>query len=396
MAGVAMSSNAARVLAIVANVKQFRLPFYTRLTADLERRGVEFRVAYSAPDATEGTKGASIDLPDSFSRKCSRLYLLGGRLLLQAVPLSELARADLVIIVQANGYLLNYPLLLASKLRIKRVAFWGHGYNHQARSDQLQERFRRLIVNLPDWWFAYTDRTSAYLRESGVAAGKISVINNAVDTSAFAAEVAGVTGQELQSLRAELDVPSSAPIGLYCGSLYAHKHLDFLLEASARIQQAIPDFVLVVIGAGPERASIERSANEFRWMRYLGPQFGSKKAVAFRAASLFLNPGLVGLAILDSFAAGLPLITTDVRVHSPEIAYLRPGENGLMLPHDTAEYSRGVVELVLDSARLTAMGASAAESGRNFTLDAMVNNVTRGITDCLEAYGKRPTASRAE
>ena len=374
-----------RVLAIVANVKQFRLPFYTNLGAQLERRGILLKVAYSAPDPVEGTKGDSIDLPDSIGVKCPRLYMLRGRLLLQAVPLRELARADLVIIVQANGYLLNYLLLLASILRLKRVAFWGHGYNHQAREEQLQERFRRLTVNLADWWFAYTERTAAYLCSVGVPADRISVINNAVDTSAFAAQVASVSPQEIEALYSELRLSPQASIGLYCGSLYAHKHLDFLVEATMRIRAADPNFVLLIIGAGPERTYIEQQAATHDVIRYLGPQFGRTKAVAFRASKLFLNPGLVGLAILDSFAAGLPLVTTNVRLHSPEIAYLRSGENGLMLPHDAASFASAVVDLIADEKRLKAMRQSAAESGARFTLAGMVDNVTRGIVACLDA-----------
>jgi L-malate glycosyltransferase len=38
-----------------------------------------------------------------------------------------------------------------------------------------------------------------------------------------------------------------------------------------------------------------------------------------------LMPGLVGLAVLDAFADGIPRVTTVIEYHSPEIEYLVPG-----------------------------------------------------------------------
>src|SRR5207248_2032941 len=178
------------VLMIVANIKQFRVVFYTKLAARLSSAGIELRVAYSDSDAKEALKADSVDLPVPPGLKVPRWYFLGGRLLWQGLPLAELGRADLIVTEQSNGYLLNYPLLLASRLGLTRVAFWGHGYNHQAAPGALGERFRRMFIGLSHWWFSYTQRTADYLCRNGVSADRITVINNAIDTTAFASQVA--------------------------------------------------------------------------------------------------------------------------------------------------------------------------------------------------------------
>jgi glycosyltransferase involved in cell wall biosynthesis len=372
-----------RVLAIVANVKQFRLPFYAQLSAQLERHGIVLRVAYSSPDRTEGLKADSVNLPEPVGVKCRRLYMLHGRILLQAVPLRELASADLVIIVQANGYLLNYPLLAACRLGLKRVAFWGHGYNHQGRRDSLRERFRRLLLDLPDWWFAYTEGTAGYLRSAGVSSAKTSVINNAVDTRAFAAEVAAVTAEELSAMRARFDVSPGARVALYCGSLYRDKHVRFLLSAASRIRAQLPEFVLLVVGAGPEANIVQEEARRAPWLRYCGAQFARDKAVLFRMADVILNPGAVGLAILDSFAGGLPFVTTDIPVHGPEIAYLEADVNGLFLLHDEIVFAESVSSLLKDRQRLADLRQGALATSERYTVENMVANVTKGIVSCF-------------
>jgi glycosyltransferase involved in cell wall biosynthesis len=371
------------VLAIVANIKQYRVMFYSQLAARLAASGIELRVAYSRPHGSEALKGDSTDLPAPLGLKVPRAYLLGGRLLLQAVPLRELARADLVIMVQSNGYLLDYPLLLASRLGLKRAAYWGHGYNHQAHAGALGERFRRRLIGLSDWWFAYTQRTADYLTRQGVRPERITIINNAIDTTGFAAQVAGVSTEEVAALRAGLSISQDARIGLYCGSLYGHKHIPFLLEACACVQARMPEFVLAVAGAGPDAGALREAATRLPWLRYLGPQFGRTKAVLFRSAEVFVNPGLVGLAILDSFAAGLPFVTTDLPIHSPEIAYLEPGVNGLMVPCRVDAWSEAITGLLCERAQLAAMGRAALQSSRKYTVERMAENVARGIERCL-------------
>ena len=59
-----------------------------------------------------------------------------------------------------------------------------------------------------------------------------------------------------------------------------------------------------------------------------------------------INPGLVGLSIIDSFAAGIPIITTTSKIHSPEISYLQHNYNGLILENDFELYSKQVIMLL--------------------------------------------------
>jgi glycosyltransferase involved in cell wall biosynthesis len=386
------ASSRPTVVIIVANIKQFRVVFYEQLATRLSAAGIRLLVAYSDSHDTEALKGDSVDLKFPLGLKVPGHYFIAGRLLWQRVPLAEMRRAELIITEQSNGYLLNYPLLLASRLGLKRVAYWGHGYNHQAPPGALGERFRRRFIGLADWWFSYTQRTADYLRSNGFSADRITVINNATDTTAFAAQVAAVSPTELQALRHQLAVPQSARIGLYCGSLYGHKRIPFLLDGCARIQARIPNFVLAVAGAGENEALLREAVPRLPWLRYLGPQFGRTKAALFRSAEVFLNPGLVGLAILDSFAAGLPFVTSDLPIHSPEIAYLEPGVNGLVLPAAVDRWADAVVTLLEDPDRLAAMGRAAATTGRKYTIEKMVENVAQGIERSL---GLRPCAQSA-
>lgn len=94
-----------------------------------------------------------------------------------------------------------------------------------------------------------------------------------------------------------------------------------------------------------------------------------------------LNPGLIGLAILDAFAAGLPVVTTDFHGHSPEIAYLQHGYNGLMVP--AAQLVTEVTKLLQQPDLLRQLASGAVKSAEHYSLDAMVSAFVGGLQPLL-------------
>ena len=128
---------------------------------------------------------------------------------------------------------------------------------------------------------------------------------------------------------------------------------------------------------------VETARKSFKWLHYVGPQFGDDRAKYFKAAKLLLMPGLVGLAILDSFISKTPLITTDLPIHSPEISYLDNGENGLMCKYDELDYANTVNNCLRDQSRYERLINGCEISASKYTMDKMVQNFKNGIMDCL-------------
>ena len=101
--------------------------------------------------------------------------------------------------------------------------------------------------------------------------------------------------------------------------------------------------------------------------------------------SVILNPGLVGLSVLDGFALGMPMVTCDLPGHGPEIEYLIDGQNGVVLPADTlaADYGGCVAGLLGDVESLKQLSAGALKSAETYTVEEMVNRFTTGILRAL-------------
>ncbi len=371
-----------RVLIIQAQVKGYRVPFFTQLSGALQSSDIQLRVAYSSPNSAEFVKQDICDLPTGLGVKVPARWLFSDKIVYQAL-LRELAAADLVIIEQANKHIVNWVLVASSRLRLKRVAFWGHGRNYQANPSNWPERLKRRTITYVDWWFAYTSGVRDYLLELEFPADKITVVNNSIDTSEFSQSLAAVSNDELCALRKALRLTSDASVGLFCGGLYRSKNLDFLLEAAALIREAIPNFHMVIIGAGTDSNKVTTAAQKTQWIHYVGPKFGQQKASYFRLASLFLMPAAVGLSILDAFVAKLPFFTTDADGHGPEIQYIENSINGFITRQNSSTYANIVIKALQNPGFLRQLSEGAGRSADSYSIEKMVENVRTGIVRCL-------------
>jgi len=371
-------SSVKKVVIIQAVCKQYRVPFFEGLCHALGQEGIELKIAYSAPSKTESLKLDNVDLGSKYGVKVPAYWFFNDKLLFQPL-LGEILNSDLVIVELANKHIINYFLLIASSLKLKKIAFWGHGRNRQAKEKGISEWFKKKTLSRVDWWFAYTQGTAEYLIAQDVPAREVTIVQNSVSTQEFQGSLLRIDEKTLQAERQRLGIKDDAPIGLFCGGLYSEKRLEFLIEAVKLVKKKILDFELIIIGSGPDSPFVKEVSEQLSWVHYLGSKFGIEKAIYFRIAQVFLMPGLVGLAILDAFAASLPIVTTDISTHSPEIEYLEDGVNGFITENNSGAYAAVVTNLLIDDELLSRLQQGATCSSGRYTLQAMIENFKTGI-----------------
>lgn len=372
------------VIIFQATIKQYRESFFYLLADQLAKADVGLSIVYSKPGLIEEGKKDNIELPPEIGSLVPRLYARNDRILLQFPSLFDIFASDLIIITQATGLLHNYLLLVLSKIGLKKVAFWGHGYNHQAKQNGFSEYLKKSLLKWSSWWFAYTKSTERYLIKNGVNARKITTVYNSMDTCGFRALVESVTADDIVAMRNHLNINKNDYVALFCGSLYSEKKINFLINSALRINKKVPNFRLIVIGAGVDSDYVKNQSLINPCIVYPGPLFGKEKAICFKIAELYLHPGAVGLGILDSFVSGLPFLTTPDALHGPEIDYLVDGFNGLNISGDEEEFARTIIELINNPKKLSALHKGALESSKQYTTENMAKNMCRGILNCLD------------
>ncbi len=156
---------------------------------------------YSSDPRMAAPRGDLVSLPWATDVGC-RLLKIGGKRLRYQQALSKALSKDLVILQQENGLLVNYALQLAAPLLRFKTAYFGHGRNFQDRNSRsMSERFKRFWINKVDWWFAYTQTSAEIVGECGFPKEKITIFNNAIDTSAILAERNAIPVEEADAKR---------------------------------------------------------------------------------------------------------------------------------------------------------------------------------------------------
>lgn len=373
-----------RVVVLYRFLPQYRVAFYEGLRSRLHEEGVDLRLVYGDGDRHDRAKGDLVSIPWATPAK-NRIVGIGAAKLYWQPVLRHLRGADLVIVEQASRLLVNYLLLAGQRLGGPKLAFWGHGRNFQATpSHGVAEAVKRIVSTRAHWWFAYTERSAEIVGQLGFPRSRITVVENAIDTRGLRRDVEAARGGEADARLRTLGLQGTA-LGMYVGGLYEEKRLPFLFDAAELVRERVPGFELVVAGDGPDRATVERAVAAHPWMRYVGPTFGRDKAVLLAASKVLLMPGLVGLAVLDAFAAGVPLATTDVPFHSPEIEYLEPGANGLLTAHRPEAFAAAVAGLLQDGALAARLGEGARASAGRYTIENMVERFAAGVLETLRS-----------
>jgi glycosyltransferase involved in cell wall biosynthesis len=385
--GQCRSRHEARSPSVVVVYKwlpNYRVQFFEELRTRLSDAGINFRLIVGQPDRELAQRNDSASIV--WAEVVTNRYLtVGDRHLVVQPCIRSLRSSDLVIVEQASKLLLNYLLLAWRPFGGPRVAFWGHGVNLDRRSaSRAGEYIKRRCATLPDWWFCYTEGTARIVDELGVPEAKRTVVQNAVDTKALQQQRRSITDTEIERLRTELGM-GPGPVAVSLGSIYDAKRPKYLIEAADAIRDELPDFELVVIGDGPDRDLFDDASATRRWMHPVGALTGVEMVRHAALGSIMLNPGLVGLGVLDAFALGLPVVTCDLPYHSPEIEYLVDGENGVILPRNTSPegFARRVCGLLGEQQSLERLGQSAALAAESYNVEAMVDRFSSGVFRAL-------------
>jgi glycosyltransferase involved in cell wall biosynthesis len=374
-----------QVVIVQQAVKHFREPFFELLRSSLRHDYIDLNLIAGQPPSWEGSKNDTTTV--SWASMISNRYIRIGRRYLVWQPIRKhIGHADLVIVEQGSRLLANYALLLRRPFGGPKIAFWGHGVNHdREHASRLGEAIKRFVSRRADWWFCYTEGTARITESLGVDPQRMTVVQNAIDTDLLCSLRASVSELDLRTTRNDLGI-SAGPVAVVLGSIYPSKRPGFVVAAADALRSGFPDFHLIVIGDGPDRTVYKSAAETRPWLHFLGMRTGGDLARYSAVADVLLNPGLVGLTVLDSFALRLPMVTCAVSYHSPEIEYLVSGVNGLLLRAnvDPQEYADAVAEVVRDTAVLERLRHGCADSAARYSITEMVERFRGGILQALQ------------
>ena len=374
-----------KIVILNKSLPQYRSDFFNSLRDVLLQSDIELEVISGKENYIDSLKNDEVII--EWAKYIPNKTLKFGKAELIWQPcLKHLKNKDLVIVENANKFLINYYLILIRKFSKYKFAFWGHGRNLQDKYDSWPNKFKYLFLNKCDWWFAYTNLTRRILVSKNYPLNRITVVQNAIDTCSLREFYSEISEKEILDLQKELGINEDLT-AIYCGAMYPEKNFDFILETCYKVKREIPNFHMIFMGSGIEANKVIKASKSTNWIHYVGSKFGNDRVKYFKVSQIQIMPYYVGLGIVDSFALETPIITTSNPFHGPEIDYLETGINGIMTNDNIEDYYKKIVE-TLNTGSYTNLIAGCKLSAQKITHEAMVENFKEGILSCLNTAKK--------
>jgi glycosyltransferase involved in cell wall biosynthesis len=326
-----------------------------QVVTDTDRRGAQvFAVDLGRALEARGHAVETRALVRGTNEAALPVEILGAGRLSSLRPLRRAGRDADVIVAHGSATLIACAAVSLTSRRpfvyrqISDPRFWAASAARRLRVG-LNLRRAKLIV-------ALSPGSATVLNEHlRVPRSRVRVVPNGVPAGDFRP----ASDDERRAARAALGLDAERPTLSFAAALVPEKGADRALRAVATSTEA----QLLVAGDGPERAALERLAEQLAPDRVVFAGSMPDVRPAYDAADVVVLPTLGGdsmpATLIEAGFCGLPMVATDVGSIGDIVI---DGETGLLVaPDDQAGFEDAVGRLLADRALAARLGAQARE-----------------------------------
>ncbi len=310
----------------------------------------------------------------NFFKQASKLSFFPG-----AIKHILKTKPDAVLALNNTTQLTEYIALFICKLTGIKFVWWTHGFNHHQLKNQffqnIKKRYALSFLSQGDSIITFSPAGKDYLVKNNIRAAKIFTASNTLDTDKLQnlKKSLSVNFNKEQFLRSKFPCykkSADSVVLLFSGRLNINKKVDNAIRTVKLLHDRGVCARLLVVGDGKEKESLISLTAQLGLqdqIYFAGSVFGDEMVTPyFLASDLFIMPGYIGLAIVHAFAFDLPVITEDIKIHSPEIQYLKPGVNGCFVKeNNTADMADTIMAISKDHIYLDILKRGTRESVSN-------------------------------
>lgn len=223
------------------------------------------------------------------------------------------------------------------------------------------------------------------------SSARIFVNQCGVDIERFSSE--RKSAEKRERICRENDVPTSAKLLLYAGRISPEKNVSLLPRIIKQLlRSGIPDFRLLVAGAGPEQEKLQAECEEAApgKTRMLGHvNDADQLADLFANCDAFIHPNPrepFGITPLEAMASGLPVAAPD----SGGILSYANDANAWLCKTDPTSFASALDDLFSNDARRNAKIQNALETARKYDWATSVIDLYRSYDEMFAEFSRNP------
>ncbi|PLQ01555.1 glycosyltransferase family 4 protein [Cupriavidus pauculus] len=253
------------------------------------------------------------------------------------------------VLIEVDTMLTLFTLPATMGLKVRRIA-WEHCHFDEDLGRRSRRVARWLAARFDDAVVVLTERDRRRWHEALRPRAAVVTIGNPLPFSYPVQAAAG-----------------TSRVVLAVGRLVHAKGFDLLLQAWAMLAPAFPDWRLVIVGDGDERATLENQIRSGGMETSVQMPGASTNIEAYyRDAAIFCLSSRYegfGLVLLEAMAYGLPVVSTNCETGPREL--VRNGENGLLVDTENpAAISTALRRLFADADARQALAEKGRETAR--------------------------------
>jgi glycosyltransferase involved in cell wall biosynthesis len=265
-----------------------------------------------------------------------------------------------------------FPVTYYCKLAGFPVIYWNFGINTKTPDSKLKNLLYYHLHNLSDAILLYSPLEKIFIKEKNH--NKLNIAYNTlnltdIDRSKFT---------DKNYLKSKYNIKEKHII-LFVGRITPNKRLDILLKCFRN-----KDIAIVVAGQDIQDIHLEL-INETPNYYYIGEIPYDKKEIGniFNSCDIFCIPGNIGLAIIEAFFWGKPVVTFEGR-NSPEIYYLKDGYNGYKVK-SPEDLENKISNLLNDPEKYNKMSQNATKTYED---SAHIKNMFKAFKETIKFVEK--------
>ncbi|MFB3926344.1 MAG: glycosyltransferase [Syntrophales bacterium] len=299
------------------------------------------------------------------------------------VKLSKIIRRGYYDIVHTHneaGAIYGVPAAVLSN--VKNIVHTEHGKEPSYRNKRRLCLAEKCLLRMVDRIVTVSKNLKDYMAASmNMEPDCIRVILNGIDISKF-------SGRDRRTqMRKSLGIANEDFVIGTISRIVPLKNHEFLLNIFKELRNHVPGIRLVIVGDGPLRDDIEKSALDKgigRSVYFLGERRDTPELLSL--FDLFMLPSFtegVSLTLLEAMAAGVPVIASDVGGNSEVI---EKGISGILIRLDNpAKWIEETVRLIRKKEERMEISSSAVQSvKKRFGVEIMIAEYEKVYQEVLE------------
>jgi len=364
----------------------YRIPLFNELDKQLEEKGLKLKVIFGSLGYRH--RKWEIDLSECkfdfkiLPSQCVALFN-HEKVLFTYRGLLRLIKKENPKIIISNAFsIATTKIWLYSWFRRIRYIIWSGAIESKKRPDsKLRKIQRKLLIKRAAGFIAYGKKAKEYLINLGASPEGIEIGINTVDHNFFC--------EKVKKVRAGLDITNNPKNLLFVGHLIKRKRPNLLLELAEILAKKRRDFILKIVGDGPEKKNLVRLADRLgisEFVTFEGYKQKEELIPYYAEADCFLFPSehdVWGLVLAEAMAAGLPCIAT---LHAGATCDLiLNGITGFAVDFENTTEVVRKIEMILDNGRYAR--SIGKEASRFIAEHANLSDCARGFIRAIEKVG---------